>query len=290
MMSFSRRDYLTLFIILILWAGNVIAIKLAVGQVEPLTAATLRFMAAGLLFLPFLKKPDKRTFSIIFQISILMNVLHIGLLFIALKMLDAASVSVMLQTQVVFATILGMIFFKEHIKWRTWTGIGLAAAGIVIMLGEPDLAQHPQGVVCMLISTLALAFSYVRMKHLQTVHPATYICLMCLCAVPFLFIGSLIFEPGSWAAVPSVDWHIFAPVLAYQSVLVSLTHITWQRMMHKGDVGKVTAFTLLIPFFTIILSVFFLGEHIAMPMVVGGLVTMLGVGIITVRRIQKGIA
>ena len=97
-------------------------------------------------------------------------------------------------------------------------------------------------------------------------------------------------EPGSWASLPDVDWHVFAPVLAYQSVLVSLTHITWQRMMHKGDVGKITAFTLVIPFLTIVLSVLFLDEHIAWPMIVGGLITMAGVGIITVRRIQKGIA
>lgn len=286
----SRNDYLKLIAILVLWAGNVIAIKIAVTEIAPLTAATLRFALAGLIFLPFMVRPDRRTFTIIFQIAMLMNVIHIGLLFFALRMLDAASVSVLLQMQVVFATILGVVIFKESIAWRTWTGLGLAVVGIVIMCGEPDLAQNPHGVAIMVVSTFALALSYVRMKQLQSVHPATYICLMSLCAVPFTFSASMIAAPDSWAALPDADWLKLAGVLLYQSVLVSLSHITWQRLMHRGDVGKLTAYNLLIPFLAILLSVVMLGEHIAMPMIIGGIVTMLGVGIITLRRIQKGIA
>lgn len=286
----TRKDYIQLLICLVLWAGNVIAIKMAVGEVEPMVAATLRFVCAGLLFLPFIKWPDVRTLKIVFQISMLMNVLHIGTLFIALDMLDAASVSILLQTQVVFATLLGVMIFKESIHWRTWTGMALAALGIIVMLGEPDMMKHPQGVAIMLFSCLFLAISYVRMKHLQTVHPATYVCLINLFAVPVAFAASLVVAPEGWKNLGAVDWHVFGPLLAYQAILVSSTHIIWQRLMHRGDVGKVTAFTLLIPFFTIILSVAILGEHISWSMIVGGLITMAGVGIITLRRMQKGIA
>lgn len=289
-MSFSRKDYGLILLTLVLWAGNVVAIKVAVTEVPALTAATLRFLVAGLIFLPFIKMPDSKTVWTIFQISMLMNVLHIGTLFVSLGMLDAASTSILLQTQVIFATILGCIFFKESIKWRTWTGIGLAVAGIIVMLGEPDLASHPQAVALMMFSTFVLALSYVKMKHLQNVHAATYVCLICLFAAPFTFAASLFYYPESWSNLPGIRWHVFGPMLAYQSIIISLTHIYWQRLMHRGDVGKVTAFTLLMPFFTVILSVLFLGEHIAWPSVVGGLITMAGVGIITLRRIQKGIA
>ncbi len=276
--------------ILILWAGNVVAIKMAVTEVAPLTAATLRFLLGGLIFLPFAKKTDRQSLWTIFQISMSMNVVHIGLLFIGLQKLDAASASILLQSQVVFATLLGCFFFKEKIRWRTWTGIALAVAGIAVMMGEPDIGSHPDAVAIMLVSTFFLAYSYVKMKHLKSVHPATYISMLCLCAVPFVFTGSLVISPESWKALPEANWLLLGPVFAYQAILVSLTHIVWQRMMHKGDVGKVTAFTLLIPFFTVVLSVLLLGEHIDWPMIVGGLITMVGVGIITLRRIQKGIA
>ncbi|PZQ45252.1 MAG: EamA family transporter [Micavibrio aeruginosavorus] len=289
-MSLSKKDYLSLFLILTIWAGNVIAIKLAVGETAPLTAATLRFAIAGLLFLPFIKKVNRQTMWTILQIAILMNVLHIGLLFVALKSLDAASTAILLQTQIVFATLLGWLFFNETIRWRTWTGIGVAALGVLLMCGEPDLANHPLSVVIMLVSTLALSFSFVKMKHLQAVHPATYIALMCLFSTPFLGLASLIATPESWTALPNINWHVFAPVLIFQCVLVSLSHILWQRLVHKGEIGKLTAYTLLSPFIAILMSVVFLGEHLDWPMIVGGILTMAGVGIITMRRIQKGIA
>lgn len=288
-MSLTRKHYLLLLGIILVWAGNVIAIKIAVTELPPLTAATLRFLIAGTIFLPFLKKPDKATFLTIFQIAILMNVLHIGLLFIALGQMDAASVSILLQTQVVFATILGAIVFKEVIRWRTWAGIGLALVGLVVMLGEPDIAQNPRGLMIMMASTFTLALAYVKMKHLKTVHPATYICLMSLLAAPFSFVMSLYFDAQSWMQLDDANWARLAPVFLFQCVLVSLTHISWQRLLQIGDVGKISAFTLLIPFFAVILSVAFLGEHIAWPMIVGGLLTMSGVGIITLRRVQKGI-
>lgn len=288
-MSLTRKDYALLLLVLFLWAGNVIAIKLAVTDIPPMIAATLRFGLAALVFLPFAKMPSRKTLGTILQISILMNVFHIGTLFIALHMLDAASTSILLQTQVIFATILGALFFKERIRWRTWSGIGLSIIGLIIMLGAPDLARHPQGVVIMLFSTLMLTFSYVKMKHLQSVHPQTYVFLINGFAFPFLLAASLVFEPAGWAALPDANWGMFGTVLVYQAVIVSITHIYWQRLMHRGDVGKITSFTLLIPFLTMMLSTFFLGEKITMPIVIGGLVTMTGVGIITLRRLQKGL-
>lgn len=288
-MSFTRTQYALLLTIIVLWAGNVIAIKYAVMELPPVTAATLRFFLACLPFIPFVQWPGKKQFWTILQISFLMNVLHIGLMFIGLRMLDAASVAVLLQTQVIFATIMGWLFFKETIRWRTWTGIGVAVLGVIVMIGEPDILNNPAGIAIMLCSTLALAFSYVRMKHLQTVHPATYICFFNLLAVPFLFAASLIIEPGSWATLPSANWHVLAPVYIYQAFIITMTHIWWQRLMHAGDIGRLSAYSLMIPFLAVIMSVAILGEELHWPMIAGGILTMAGVGIITLRRIQKGL-
>ncbi len=288
-MPFTRTQYALLLLIIVLWAGNVIAIKYAVMELPPVTAATLRFFLACLPFIPFVQWPGRKQFWTILQISILMNVLHIGLMFVGLRMLDAGSVAVLLQTQVIFATILGWLFFKETIRWRTWGGIGVAVAGVVVMIGKPDILANPAGIAIMLVSTFALALSYIRMKHLQTVHPATYICFFNVLAVPFLYAASLLLEPGSWASLPEANWQVLAPVYIYQAFIITMTHIWWQRLMHTGDIGRLSAFSLMIPFLAVIMSVFFLGEHISWQMTAGGLLTMAGVGIITLRRIQKGL-
>lgn len=288
-MGFSPRHYFLLFLIILLWAGNIIAIKYAVMALPPLTAATIRFSLAALVFLPFIKLPDRAKLKTVLQISVLMNVLHLGLLFIGLKMLDAASVAILLQTQVIFVTMLGWILFGESFGWRTWLGIGIAILGVGIMAGEPDILENPAGIVVMLACTLALAFAYARMKYLGEIHPATYVFLLNAFAMPIMFAGSLFFEQGSWQAAREADWSILAFVFLYQGVIVSATHVGWQRLLHVGHMGKISAYSLMIPFIGVMLSVLLLGEEMHWPMIVGGILTMAGVGIITMRRIQKGV-
>lgn len=288
-MGFSQRHYFLLFLIIFLWAGNIIAIKYAVMELPPLTAGTIRFGLAALVFLPFVKWPDKEKLKIVFQISILMNVLHLGLLFVALKMLDAASVSILLQMQVIFVTVLGWLLFGEAFGLRTWVGIAIAILGVGLMAGEPDIIQHPAGIIVMLACTMALAFAYARMKYLGNIHPATYVFLLNGFAMPIMLAGSLLFETGSWEAAKNVNWAILGPVFLYQSVVVSATHIGWQRLLHIGNMGKISAYSLMIPFIAVLLSVILLGEELHVMMLAGGALTMFGVGIITLRRIQKGI-
>lgn len=288
-MNLSSRQYCLLVFIISLWAANLLAIKYAVMELPPLTAATLRYFFTGLVFLPFLTWPGKEKFWLIFQISALVYVIHQGLLFIGLGYLGAGSTSVLLQTQVVFATLLGWVVFKEKIGWKTWTGIGTAIAGVAIMMGAPDITSHPMGTFIVLASSFAAALSYIRMKHLKDIHTATYLGLTAFIAVPFLFAGTIVAEPGSWSKILTADWMILAPIFFFQATVLSFTHIWWQRLIHAGDIGKVTSFSLLTPVFAVALSTLFMGEVITWPMVVGGLLAMGGVGIVMLRRIQKGL-
>jgi O-acetylserine/cysteine efflux transporter len=288
-MSFSTRHYALLIFIIFLWAANFIAIKFAVNEIPPVTAATLRYLFTSLVFLPFIKWPGREQFWIIAQISAFMYILHQGSLFVAVGILNAGSASVLLQTQVIFATILGFIFFKEKIGWKTCAGIAVSLSGVAIMLGSPDIIAKPWGSIISIGSAMAVAASYVKMKQLKTVHPATYISLTAMVAFPFLFVTSLVLEPGSWQALPDANWNVLIPILIFQVFILSLTHMWYQRLIHLGDVGRLSSFSLLIPVFAVALSVLILGEELNIYMVCGGLLTMLGVAIITLRRIQKGI-
>ena len=288
-MALSFRHFCLLTFIIFLWAANLIAIKYAVMELPPLTAAALRYFCTSLVFLPFLTWPGKKQLWLIFQISFLMYVLHQGLLFIALKYLGASSTSVLLQTQVVFATLLSLLVFKEKIGLNTWSGIGISIIGIVVMLGSPDIMEHPVGSIAVLLSAFTIAIGYIRMKQLHTVHPATYMGLTAFMSVPFLFLGTFLWEPGSWANLPEANWYIVGPIFFFQATILSLTHFWWQRMIHQNDISRVSAFTLLVPVFTVILSVLLLGETITWPVAIGGIMTMAGVAIIMIRRIQKNV-
>lgn len=282
-----RDILLTLFVILI-WGGNFIAIKFGVNELPPMIIITLRFLITALLFLPFIKWPGKNRFWKIAEVGIWMGAAHQSLLFIALEHLDASTVVVLLQSQIMFAAVLGWLILKETIHWRTGTGLLIGFSGILLVLGGPD-SQNIWGCIITLLSALAIAISYIRMRQLKDVHPMTFIAIINGVSLPFVFVGSLIMSPEGWALLPDANWLTLAGVLTYQALIVSLSHALWQTLLSRNSVTKVTCFILLLPIVTFALSILMLGEQMHMSLLWGALLTIIGVGIITVRKIQKKI-
>ncbi len=249
---------------------------------------TLRFLTTALLFIPFIKWPGKDRFWKIAEVGIWMGAVHQSLLFIALEHLDASTVVVLLQSQIMFAAVLGWLILKETIHWRTGTGLLIGFSGILLVLGGPD-SQNIWGCFLTLLSALAIAVSYIRMRQLKDVHPMTFIAIINGASLPFVFVGSLIMSPEGWALLPDADWLVLTGVLLYQALIVSLSHALWQTLLSRNSVTKVTCFILLLPIVTIALSILMLGEQMHMSLLWGALLTIIGVGIITVRKIQKKI-
>ncbi len=282
------RDILLTLLCILIWGGNFIAIKYGVMELPPMVMITLRFLTTALLFIPFIKWPGKDRFWKIAEVGIWMDAVHQSLLFIALEHLDASTVVVLLQSQIMFAAVLGWLILKEAIHWRTGAGLLIGFSGILLVLGGPD-SQNIWGCFLTLLSALAIAVSYIRMRQLKDVHPMTFIAIINGASLPFVFVGSLIMSPEGWALLPDADWLVLTGVLLYQALIVSLSHALWQTLLSRNSVTKVTCFILLLPIVTIALSILMLGEQMHMSLLWGALLTIIGVGIITVRKIQKKI-
>lgn len=282
------RDVFLCLLTIVIWAGNLIAIKIGVSELPPMVMITLRFFVTTLLFLPFIKWPGKTRFWKIVEVGLWMGAVHQSLLFLALDRLDTSTVVVLLQSQIMFAALLGWLILKESIHWRTGTGLLLGFSGLLLVLGGPD-SQNLWGCALTLLSALAIAISYIRMRQLKNVHPLTFIAVINGASLPFVFAGSLVFTPQAWLSVLDANWWKLAGVIAYQALLVSYSHSLWQTLLARNMVTKVTCFILLLPVATIALSVMLLGEELHKSLLMGGALTIAGVGIITVRRIQKKI-
>lgn len=284
--AMTLRDILLCLLTILIWGGNFIAIKVGVTELPPMVMITLRFLCTTLLFLPFIKWPGKTRFWKIAEVGLWMGAVHQSLLFLALKVLDTSTVVVLLQSQVMFAVMLGWLILKETIRWRTGAGLLLGFTGILLVLGGPD-SQNLWGCVLSLLSALAIAISYIRMRQLKDVHPMTFIAIINGASLPFVFAGSLLLAPQGWAQVMDADFTTLALVLTYQALLVSYSHTLWQKLLARNEVSKVTCFILLLPIITIALSILLLDEELHQSLLWGGLLTIIGVGIITLRKIQK---
>lgn len=288
MFFLPRRDLGLAFLVILIWGAHFAVIKMGVTQTHPLIALTLRFGLTGLLFLPFAKMPDRKTFKRMVEIGILMGVLHQGLLFWGIQLIDPASVSVLMQSQTVFAVILGWLLLGEKFAWRTTLGLVLSGLGLMVMLGVPDVASSPQGFGILMLSSIILSYSYIRMRKMGKVHPATFVTVLNFASFPIAGLLSIPFAGmDAWAHLPDVNWTILGCVLAYQVCIVSLSHMWWQQLLARNEVAKVTCFTLLTPPIAIMISVIFFGTQLTLPLVAGTLLISAGLGVVVIRRVQK---
>lgn len=281
------RDILLALLVIFIWGGNFIAIKLGIDELPPTVLITLRFLCTTLVFIPFMKWPGWPQFRKIAEVGLWMGALHQGLLFIAMDKLDASTIVVLLQSQIMFAALFGWLILKEAIHWRTGLGLAIGFSGLMLVLDSPNASQNLWSCAIGLLSALAIAFSYIRMRQLQTVHAPTFLAIINGASLPFVLGLSIIISPQGWAQLPQADFITLGSVLVYQALIVSLSHVLWQTLLARNTVTKVTCFVLLLPIVTIALSVMLLDESMHASLIWGGLLTVIGVGIITIRKIQK---
>ncbi len=279
------RDTLLCLLAIVIWAGNLIAIKLSIGELSPLTALAVRFGLAALVFLPFARWPGKESFLVLLQIGLLMGFIHQGLLFVGMAHLGAGITAVLLQAQVIFSVLIGWLVFKEHMSLRAWAGIILGIAGIGVITGLSGQGTASlTGVTMLIASTFVLALAYMRMKQLKPVRPATFLFGINALPFPFVLAASLLLEPGALAVIPQADWGMLSLVLGFQIVFVGASHILWQRLLSRNPLSLVTPFTLLLPVFGMAMAFVMLNETIDLRTLLGAALTVAGVSLIVLRR------
>jgi O-acetylserine/cysteine efflux transporter len=250
----------------------------------PVAFVALRLAAVALLLLPFARL-RRGQFLPILALSFTLGAVHFPLSFLGLKGLDAATAAIAVQLQVPFAALLAHYFFKETLGWRRLLGMAIAFAGVVIIAGEPRLAGNLWPLLIVIVAACIWSFCNVQIKKLgEDVDVPTLNAWVSVLAVPQLALVSWLTEDGQIAAIAGAGWHVWASV-AYQALLVTaLGYAIWYTMMRRFPLNQVMPFTLLVPVSGVASGVFFLGDPLTVPMLIGGAATIVGVAIIVIRR------
>jgi O-acetylserine/cysteine efflux transporter len=282
------KSILLALIVILIWGSNFVVIKIGVNEIAPLIVLGLRFFFAGLIFLPFMKWPGWKQARMIMLVGLLMGPLHQGFLYIALETMPAGLISIIMKSNVLMVTLIGWLFLKERIGWRTWTGILVGLIGVFVLVSGSDLTGNFLGVTYSFISAFFIALTYIAMKKVDHVHAPTYIVLMSLPVSPLIFLGSYVINGTGWISdAASLNWDIIASVVLYQALILSITHMIWQRLMAQYPVSQVIPWTLLIPVVAVATAVIFLQEELTLPIIIGGGLVISGVTVTTLRRLKR---
>lgn len=267
------------------WGMNFVIIKMAVTEMSALGFLSLRFLATAIIFLPFIQALNRQTIINLLIIGLLIGLCHQGLMFAGLQFTEAGTMSILLQTQVLMSCFIGWLFLKEKMTMAAWAGLFTGLIGVTILLGGIDLSTGLRGVVYGLLSALFLAIAFIRMKQLQTIHPASFIGYFNCLAFPFILALAIMIDGTVWiVTLPQMNWVILGPALAFQVFILSLSQIIWQRLLARYPVSKVMAWFLLMPVIGVLSGAALMQEALTWPIVAGGLMTVAGVGLVALTR------
>ena len=158
-------------------AGRVVA-----SEVEPITAAWIRYVMVVVLFLAFLKwsnqwtLPSKHQWKQVGWIGLYSTFFYQVLFMHGMGYTAAGDASLMITFNPLFTAFLAVLFLNERMSWRLLAGLALAFAGVAVLFVASPNTDIPTldrwiGNAFIAGSALAWAASTIIMKRVMTEVP-----------------------------------------------------------------------------------------------------------------------
>ena len=279
-----KRQHLALILLIdLIWAFNIVPLKLAVEAAGPLTAVTLRYVIVLVACLPWLRwLPGRMRWVLV--TGVIAGALFMGLGGLAFALADNVSaLAVAGQLGVPFSLILAVVIYKERIRWPRITAVALCFAGVAVMGFDPAIARESLALWLTVVASLCWAMGNLLFRKLVGVPVMTIHAWLAAVSVPILAGTALVFEPQRLAAVGNLSWQVWA-CLAYSGIASSLLGhggMTW--LLQRYPVATVSPLTLPTPLLSVIIAVIAFDTPITVQMLIGGALTLIGVAVITLR-------
>jgi O-acetylserine/cysteine efflux transporter len=264
-----------------IWGIGFTLAKAGLAQFPPVMLVGLRFGLTAMLLVWFVR-PPWRHMGRIALVAAVGGTLQYSLVYMGLSGLDASTATLVIQLEVPLALLVAAIFLKEHLGWRRVTGMVVAFAGLMFIVGEPRVQESIGPLLLVVAAALAFAVAQVMVRALGPVGGLTLIAWVSVWSAPQYLAVSLALESGHWEALTTAAWKDWAIVL-YQGIAMNcLGYALWYHLLGKYPVNSAMPFLLLGPVTTMAAAVLILGEQPTWLILAGGVVIISGVAICTV--------
>jgi O-acetylserine/cysteine efflux transporter len=271
--TLKTADLTAALAVVLIWGLNFVAMKLSLRDFTPFQLGAVRYIFAALPLVLLVKRPALPV-RWLFYYGLAQGVGQFGLLFTALQMgMTAALASVVMQTQVFFTTLLGVVLLHERIGKPLRVGLAMAALGLGCfalnhVAGDAAGGTTLLGLALNLCAAAMWAGSNIMARKAQQAHPdfdaLQFVVWSSLVPIlPFIAL-SLAFDPpaarwqwlhagpAAWAGAAYLGW--IATLLAYA---------LWTGLFKRHPANRVAPFSLGVPVVGLAAGMGLLGEHIS---------------------------
>jgi len=268
-----RMPYLLLTLSTLIWSGNFVLSRAMNSTIPPAGFVFWRWLVAVVILAPIALPRLRREWPIVRANWRLMLVcgffgmtLFNFLIYTAMHSTTAINAALVNSSIPVFIIIFARVFYGQRVTPRQQTGIALSLAGvaIIILQGEPSrigtLSLNIGDLLVLLAAFAWALYSVALRRYPQGLNPFVFLFCIAACGLVFLvpFYAAEIARGELMTANPATILSI-----AYVGIFASVVaFMSWNSGLRKVGPHLGGQFVHLMPAFSTILAVIFLGERL----------------------------
>jgi len=275
----------------VVWGSSFIATKVVIQELPPVTVVWLRF-AMGVLILGGAvvlrqqwQMPRWKDLGYFLLLGFLGITFHQWLQSNGLVTAQASTTAWIVATMPAFIALLGWLALKEQMGAIRWLGILLAAAGVLLVITQGDLASlgmgrfRSAGNMLILISAPNWAvFSVLSRPGLQKHPPARM--MFYVMSLGWLLTTVLCFAGPGVSGVSQLTVRGWL-ALGFLGIFCSgFAYIFWYDALESLPASQVGAFLYIEPLVGVLAAAVILGEPLIWASIAGGTIILLGVWLV----------
>ncbi|GAB7022164.1 DMT family transporter [Salidesulfovibrio brasiliensis] len=288
----NREGNLFIYLLLVgtmaLWGGTWITGKMLAGSMGPLSASFLRFISASVFLVAMAWRQEDRFPGI--SLRHVPHVCFLGLtgvfmyswfFFKGLQTVPASRAALIVACIPVCVASVSALIFRERFGPIRIVGTLLSLAGVAMVLSDGDpISLFESGVETgdlLILGCVAAWTGYsiggrVAMQHLQ---PARAVMWSCVFGSLFLLVPAL--QQGLVADVTHSTLTDWANILYLGVAATGVSYAWYYRGIQAIGPARAAIFINLVPVFAILFATILLGESVALSLLGGGAMVIVGV-------------
>ncbi len=261
------------------------AAKYGLAHIDPFTFAFYRTVIAGVLLLLLVRA---RRYATTVSRADRWRIAGLGALIIWLNQVaylvgqvttTAGDAALLFATTPIWICLLARLHLKERIPGRRILGIGIAIAGVVIIIWRGAIGfgrEHLLGDLIVFGSVLAWAAYSIFGKPLVQKYGALRVTAYALCAGAVCYFPYGLFRALTceYAGVPLLA---FASIVSVALGTSIMSYLLWYWVLKHMEASRVAAYHNLQPIIATATAHFLLGETLGLTFLIGGFVILAGV-------------
>jgi len=269
--------------VILCWAYSPIGVHVGLRSYSPGQLALLRFLIASVFMgavalVAGIGRPRLRDLPWLLVLGFFGVFLHHTSLNSGQQWVTASASSVLAQSAPLFSVLIAFFCLKERVSAWRWGCVLLGLCGVLVVIrGDQGLADlDPRGLLILVAALSWSVYFAVQRHYAYHYSPLTLACYMVWSGTLMLCVNL----PGLPAAVTRAPMSVNLAILVLGIFPSALAYLAWGYVLKHVEVSRASVAMYLVPPVAMVMAALLLGEHIALQVLLGGLMVLASVAAI----------